>query len=132
MKKINIRGLKDYLGITFGAIFFGVAYAWFLIPFKVSPGGVGGISQILFHLTGIPAGISMVLMNIPLFIIALLIFGKRFGIRSFYGMFVSSIFVDLFSPKFLYNNTHYIKNLIHTDIWAFTDNIFLACSLSRR
>lgn len=103
MKNLISRNIQQYIGITVGAIFMAIAYSWFLVPYKIVPGGVGGLSQILFFLFNIPVGVSIILINIPLFIISFKIFGKRFGIRSFYGMAVSSIFIDLLSMKNLYN-----------------------------
>lgn len=117
---------RDFIGITIGCIIFGISYSWFLIPFKVAPGGVGGIATVLFHLFNFPAGISMMIINIPLFIVAWIFLGKNFGFRSFYGMIVGSFFVDLLNPESLYNNFDFFKNLINTKYWAFTDNILLA------
>jgi len=126
--KINkvYENTKDFIGITIGCIIFAMAYAWFLIPFKVAPGGVGGIATVLFHLFGFPAGVSMIIINIPLFIVAWIFLGKQFGFRSFYGMIVGSFFTDLFSPQVLYNTCSFFKDIINTQYWAFTDNILLA------
>lgn len=125
-KTISIfANTRDYIGITFGCMIFAISYSWFLIPFKVAPGGVGGISQILFHLFGFPAGISMIAINIPLFIIAWIFLGKQFGIKSFYGMLIGSLLIDAIEPKILYEH-NILKEFINTNYWAFTDNILLA------
>ncbi|MEA1972340.1 MAG: YitT family protein [Candidatus Cloacimonadota bacterium] len=98
--ELNInRNIRQVFGIIFGAILFAVGYSWFLIPYKIVPGGVGGIGQILFYIFNIPVGISMILINIPLFLISLKIFGNRFGIRSLFGMLATSIFTDILSLK---------------------------------
>ena len=124
-KKI-FTNVKDFLGITVGCVIFGMAYSWFLIPFKVSPGGVGGIATVLFHFFGFPAGISMIVINLPLFIIAWLVLGKQFGFRSFYGMAVGAFFIDILSPEYLFYRVSFLRDIINTRYWAFTDNIFLA------
>lgn len=123
-KKI-LSNIKDFSGITIGCIIFAMSYSWFLIPFKVAPGGVGGIATVLYHLLNFPAGVSMIVINIPLFVVAWLVLGKQFGFRSFYGMLVGSFFIDLFSPHNLYTCPIF-KDLINTQYWAFTDNILLA------
>lgn len=120
---INIR---DYAGIILGSIIFGISYSWFLIPFKVSPGGVGGIAQVINYFLGIPAGISMLIINIPLFIIAWFFLGKQFGVKSFFGMFMGSIFIDLMNPELIYKNFPFLRDFINTQYWAFTDSILLA------
>lgn len=120
---INIR---DYAGILLGSIIFGISYSWFLIPFKVAPGGVGGIAQVLYYFLGIPAGISMLIINIPLFIIAWFFLGKQFGVKSFFGMLMGSLLIDLMSPELLYINFPILRDFINTQYWAFTDSILLA------
>ncbi len=120
---INIR---DFAGIILGSIIFGISYSWFLIPFKVSPGGVGGIAQVIYYFVGIPAGVSMLIINIPLFVIAWFFLGKQFGFKSFFGMFMGSIFIDLTSPELLYKQFAFLREFINTQYWAFTDNILLA------
>jgi uncharacterized membrane-anchored protein YitT (DUF2179 family) len=124
-KKV-LRNLQDFAGITIGCVIFAISYAWFLIPFKVAPGGVGGIATVLYHFFGFPAGISMILINIPLFVIAWLYLGKQFGFKSFFGMAVGSLMIDFFDPHFLYEKCKFMKPLINTQHWAMTDNILLA------
>ncbi|MCF7858737.1 MAG: YitT family protein [Candidatus Cloacimonetes bacterium] len=103
MNRILKRNIIQHLGIIIGSIIFAIAYSWFLVPYKIAPGGVGGLSQILFHALNIPIGVSMIIFNIPLFVLSFLFLGKRFGLRSLFGMFSTSIFADLLSFKNLYN-----------------------------
>lgn len=92
---------RDYLGILAGAILFGAAYSWFLFPFRISPGGVGGLAQILFHYTGVSESLWMFGFNIPLFIVGYIFVGRQFGIRSFVGMFMSNFMCWVFDPAHL-------------------------------
>ena len=91
----------DILGIAFGSMFCGFAFSMFLIPFKSAPGGVGGLSQILYYLFKLPAGLSMLIFNIPLFLLGIIFLGKTFGVKTFLGMIFVSFFTDLFSFKHL-------------------------------
>lgn len=125
-KRKLIENIRDYIGIIFGAIIFGIAYAWFLIPFKVSPGGVGGIAQVVYYFLGIPAGTSMLIMNIPLFVLAWFFLGKQFGLKSFLGMLLGAVFIDLLNPELLYKNFPFMRDYINNQFWAFTDSILLA------
>jgi uncharacterized membrane-anchored protein YitT (DUF2179 family) len=125
-KRNMLVNIRDYTGILFGSIIFGISYSWFLIPFKVAPGGVGGIAEVIYYFVGIPAGISMLILNIPLFVIAWIYLGKQFGLKSFFGMFMGAIFIDLMSPELLYKNFPFLRDYINTQYWAFTDSILLA------
>lgn len=124
--------IKNFLGITAGAAVYGIAYAWFLIPYKIAPGGVAGISQISFHIFGFPAGITMIILNIPLFILAFMTIGRKFAINSLFGMLAGSIFTDLLAVHRLYDYgfmTHILERYNTgkpLSQWAMTDNILLA------
>ncbi len=104
------REFVNYTGIIIGSIIFAIAYSWFLVPYKIVPGGVGGLGQIMFHFFNVPIGISMILFNVPLFIISFIFLGKRFGIGSLFGMFSTSILADLVSFPSLHN-LGFIKDL---------------------
>ena len=58
----------DYIFITIGLIIAAIGIRVFLVPGKIAAGGVSGISIILHHKFGFKVGMSMLLMNIPLFI----------------------------------------------------------------
>ncbi len=96
------REITHLIGILFGAVFFAIGYSWFLLPHNIAPGGVGGLSQIVNHFTGIPNGVSMIIINIPLFVISFIFIGKSFGLKSLYGMFVTAVMTDLLSYPVLH------------------------------
>jgi len=102
-RKKNIRReIEQYLGIIFGAIVFGMGYSWFLIPYNMAPGGVGGIAQLFYYFFKAPVGLTMILINIPLFVVSFFFIGKSFGAKSIYGMLVSSFMTDFLSLPSLY------------------------------
>jgi uncharacterized membrane-anchored protein YitT (DUF2179 family) len=92
-------GIGEYSGILLGSILFGIAYSWFLFPFRVSPGGVGGLAQVLYRLTGVTESLWMFLINIPLFVVAWIVVGKQFGVRSFVGTMLSNAMCWVFLPS---------------------------------
>lgn len=91
------REFIHFGGIIFASVFFAMGYSWFLLPYNMAPGGVGGLSQIFKLLMGIPNGVSMILINIPLFVVSFIFIGKSFGSKSLYGMLVSAAMTDLIS-----------------------------------
>ena len=96
------REITHLAGIIFGAVFFAIGYSWFLLPYNIAPGGVGGISQILSFYTGIPNGVGMILINLPLFVISFIFIGRSFGAKSLYGMLVTAAMTDLMSYPMLH------------------------------
>ena len=93
--KIRKKNLLDYLMIVAGSLIMAIGLMLFLIPNKVSAGGVSGISTILYHFFDWPAGITMLAMNIPLFIVGVKIFGRKFGLKTLWGIIMISLFTDL-------------------------------------
>jgi len=110
---VSIRNeLQDYAGIFAGSALFGVAYSWFLFPFRVSPGGVAGLAQVLYQWTGTSESIWMFAFNIPLFILGYFFIGRQFGIRSLVGMLMSNAMCWVFQPSHLSFLSSY-GNIVH-------------------
>lgn len=93
--KIRKKNLFDYLMIMAGSLIMAAGLMLFLVPNKVSAGGVSGISTILYHVLDWPAGITMLAMNVPLFIIGVRVFGRKFGMKTLWGIIWISLFSDL-------------------------------------
>ena len=77
-----------------GGVIFALAYAVFLIPHRIVPGGVSGIAMILRFLYNTPVGIVAIILNIPLFIIALRVLGVSFGIKSVGVIIYTNLLID--------------------------------------
>ena len=77
---------KDYLFITFGLLLYAFGWAGFLIPNKITTGGVTGISAIVYYGTGIPIQNTYVLINIVLLVFDLKILGWKFCLKTIYGI----------------------------------------------
>ena len=80
--------------IMVGSLIMATGLMLFLLPNKVSAGGVSGISTILNHLFNLPAGVTMLAMNVPLFIIGVRVFGRKFGAKTLWGIIWISLFSD--------------------------------------
>ncbi len=93
--KIQKNNLFDYVMIMLGSLIMAIGLMLFLVPNKVSAGGVSGISTILYHMFNWPAGITMLALNIPLFLIGIKVFGRKFGMKTFWGIIWISLFSDL-------------------------------------
>lgn len=122
---------KDFPGITIGTFIAAIGISLYLVPHRISPGGIGGLAQILHVLFHWKTGITMLIFNIPLFILGFFIIGKIFGAKTVFGMVAISVFVDLLEP-----NVGYIAKIFSNIImeipkypgfYSLTDNTFLAC-----
>jgi len=59
------RWLRDYAGITLGALVTATALNMFLIPNKVAAGGVSGLATVLHYVLGFPVGMTMPAPPVP-------------------------------------------------------------------
>ena len=107
-KTAVLHFLKRYLLITSGCAIFALGIALFLDPNKVASGGVSGLAIILNYATQkvewLNTGIWIVFLNIPLFILGFIFFGRKFILSTIYSTVVSSLFIELFGfifKKFL-------------------------------
>ena len=85
--------LRDYLLILAGVALTALGLVWFLIPNKIAAGGVSGLATIAYYLWGLPVGLTMLALNLPLFLACLREFGMRFGLRTLFGTVFLSVMV---------------------------------------
>lgn len=94
-EKITRYTVLEYFYIVLGSFITAFAITVFTNPSKIAPGGVSGVSTILYHAFGFDLSLTMLLQNIPLFIIGTLLFGKQFGVKSLLGSVLLSLFSSL-------------------------------------
>ncbi|MDW7675798.1 MAG: YitT family protein, partial [Bacillota bacterium] len=78
-----------------GCIIAAAGLVFFLVPNKIAAGGVSGLATVIFHVTGLPVGMTMLAFNIPLFIFGVKKLGVGFGIKSLFGTILLSVSIDL-------------------------------------
>ncbi len=96
------EGCRPYLIITLGCLIMTISMNLFLIPYKLAPGGVSGLSTVIFYVIGsaIPVGMLMLFFNIPLFLTGYKSRGRQFLFRSLYGAVILSVMIDATWPFF--------------------------------
>lgn len=91
------RVVQGYLGVLLGVIITAFGVSYFLIPTKIAAGGVSGLATVIFHLTKLPVGVTMLLLNVPLFLLSWRLIGPMFGAKTLFGTITISLFIDLFN-----------------------------------
>ena len=87
--------VKDYIWITVGVAIAVAGLNLFLVPGKIAAGGISGIATILYHLFGMPLGITIAALNIPLFFVGIRIVGKSFALRTIYAIVLYSVLAEV-------------------------------------
>ena len=92
------RAVLDYIFILTGNLFYAASVVIFIRPVDVIVGGVGGIAQMTEYLFGLPMGMMVILLNLPLFLISFRQMGKQFLIRTIIATVASSLMIDFLTP----------------------------------
>ena len=83
------------VGMGIGVFLMAMGLAFFLEPNVIAPGGVTGFAIIVKKVSNIPVYITNLAINIPLFIIGVIILGKSFGWKTLYATALLSLFLKI-------------------------------------
>lgn len=92
MKKVRAI-IWQYFLMTLGTFLMAVGLVSFLEPYFIAPGGVTGLAIVIKKVSGVPMDITNLVVNIPLFIMGLIMLGKKFGFNTAYAMVMLSVFI---------------------------------------
>lgn len=109
---INKHMVLDFIFIFIGSMIASFGVNLFLVNVQLLSGGATGIALILEYLYTIPSGITVFIINIPLFFLSHKTLSKRFTIYSAVGMISLSLSLIITKPL-----SHLIK----------VDDILLYC-----
>lgn len=85
---------KDMIYYVGGSILFGLSINVFTAPAHIAPGGVSGIGIMLNYLYGWPIGTVGLLLNIPIFIWAIMEIGYRLVGKTIVATVIVSFMID--------------------------------------
>lgn len=102
-KRINI--LLDLFFIILGVYLISIGTNIFLLPHKMTTGGASGIATILYYTLNIPMGLSILIINLPLFLISIYKFGFKFSFKTIAATILLSIFLEVFKYNDIIENS---------------------------
>lgn len=83
--------------LLLGTFILSIAINLMFLPNNLSTGGASGLALIIYYLYKVPVGFTVLLINIPLFIIALKDVGWKFCSKAIIGTMLLSLFIELTS-----------------------------------
>ncbi len=92
--------LKKYALLALGSLIVSFGLAAFLVPHKIVAGGTTGLATILYHLTGLPIGLLVLCLDIPLLLWAIHEIGWRLGANTLFSTGLIAFFLQLFAHFF--------------------------------
>jgi len=99
--------------LVLGTLILAIAINLLFLPNNLSTGGASGIALIIYYLYKLPVGLTVITINIPLFIIALKDLGWKFCSKAIIGTALLSLFIEL---------TRGVSNIVNIE-----QDLFLGC-----
>lgn len=99
MKYLNTkfgRIIIDGMFYIVGSALYALAVDIFIAPNQISPGGLTGVATLINHVTPIPIGTAMIIMNIPLMFASLRRLGLDYTVRTTIATIMTSVMIDVF------------------------------------
>ena len=95
------KTLLPMLIITLGSAVYALGFVWCYAPNGIAFGGITGVAQIVnFLIPALPIGVTVIVLNIPLFVLGWRLIGGRLLVTSLYAMALSSVFIDVLTPLY--------------------------------
>lgn len=89
------RFIKEFVIINVGMFICSLGIVNFLIPSKLAAGGVTGMSTLLYYILELPIGLTMLALNIPIFLLGLWVYGKEYALKCLCGIFLFPAYTSL-------------------------------------
>ncbi|MBO7300236.1 MAG: YitT family protein [Tidjanibacter sp.] len=94
--------IKDLVLITIGVAIYAFAWTGIINPANGMGGGATGFARLVCELTGgiegggVPIGVTFFIFNAVFLIICVLLLGAKFGVKTIYAIFMTSVLMTLF------------------------------------
>lgn len=107
------KNIINYIYIITGCLIVATSINIFLIPNKITTGGANGVATVIYYLFKIPVSLTILLLNLPLFIIALKNIGLKFCSKAIVGTVFLAVFI-------------WLTDILRTVSWlSFSEDLFL-------
>ena len=122
---------RSWFLIFFGCAVMGTGFVFFVNPYKFVPGGVYGLGVVLHNIfPSVQVGTFGYMFDIPLMIIAVLVFGGQFGMRTVLAAMFTPGYMNVLT-KLVYPDDAAIETLDPTQLLGgrldLSGDLFLAC-----
>ncbi|MCR5076522.1 MAG: YitT family protein [Prevotella sp.] len=110
----KLRDLWEFLMVALAMIIGSFGWCAFLLPHKITIGGIAGISSVVFWGLNVPVEYTYLVINALLLFVALRVLGWKFCVKTIFAVLVFSLMTSVFRQSF-------------AEHALFADEPFLAC-----
>lgn len=101
--KRALGNVLDYFQIAIGSFLVALGVNFFLVPCKISTGGVSGLGTIFYYFWNIPISLTVLIVNVVLFLVGYRLLKRESVIRTGAGILFLSLFLELTEGWLLYS-----------------------------
>lgn len=106
-----MKKFYNFIVIIIGCFLAAFGTAIFLLPNKLSTGGFAGIGTIMYYLFNIPMGTTILVLNIPFFILGYLKIGLKFILKTIFATILYSELIDLLSGNINFIQDNFLSSI---------------------
>lgn len=107
-----MKTIIDYLKITLSVALVAAGLVYFMIPMDLAVGGISGFAIVVHHyFPVVPIGITVLLLNGVLFVIAMFLLGSSFGAKTFFASIMMSVWIEVFQ-RFVPIETPLVEDML--------------------
>lgn len=106
------RAFKEYVCIAFGALILAIGLNQFLVPMKLSVGGIGSIGTMLLYLLRVPLSVTNLVLNAVLFVFGFKYMGRSAVLKTVAGVLFLSLFLALTQGAWAYGEDAFMSALV--------------------
>lgn len=103
--------LIDYLYIAMGAFILAMGINCFLVPMKLSTGGVSGVGTVLYYFFNIPLSVTTLVINAGLFVMGYRMLKKEAIFKTLAGILFLALFLEITGSLGTYTEDRLIASL---------------------
>jgi uncharacterized membrane-anchored protein YitT (DUF2179 family) len=93
--KSFLTAARTYTIIVFGLFLYALSWTAFLLPHRITGGGVSGIGALVYYATGFPVGYTYLLINVGLILLAIKVLGASFGVKTIFGVVTGAVLLSV-------------------------------------
>ncbi len=95
-----MKTIKSIFYDILGTLAVSIGLYSFAEKVDIAPGGLSGISLMIRYLTSLPIGITMLVLNIPLLVVAYKFMGRKFTLKTMRTVLINTIILDVIVSPF--------------------------------
>jgi len=105
------KRIAEYFFVAIGSFILAFAINFFLVPLKISTGGVSGAATVIYYVSKIPLSVSTLVLNMTLFIFGYRTLKKDSIFKTVAGIIFLSLFLHLTAKMGDYHEDIFISSV---------------------